>query len=571
MAAFEKLGLSREVCEVLEELGFQQPTEIQEKAIPQLVKDPDQDFIGLAQTGTGKTAAFGLPLINQLDANGPLQAIVLAPTRELGQQTGDQIRSFTANMNGIKSEIIYGGVDIQRQIKSLKRPTQIVVSTPGRLQDLIRRKAINLNQVRHVVLDEADEMLNMGFKEEIDNILSFAPDSTSIWLFSATMPKEIRRIIKDYMVEPLEIQVNAQQKSNEDITHQYVVTKSSNKVAAIQRFIESMPEMRAIMFCRTKRETQEITEQLTNNGYEVEALHGDLNQNQRNAVMKKFKARSMQLLIATDVAARGIDVNDLTHVFHHRLPDQLEAYTHRSGRTGRAGKKGISLAFVHSREERRIKMLEKSLNVSFELIDIPSKESLKASRLNHWANILLETKIDHEVVDLIDNMDSQLLSMSKDELLKRLVSQQLEQLRFNQDLGDAEDLNERKGKRSSSSESGRVDRSDRGDMKRLFINLGQIDGLTSADLIHFVSDIAKIDRKHFGPVEIKKNCSFFMLSERMATGISQKFRDISIDGHMVRVNADDSGPSRKKKFERKHPERGNSRKRRNKDKGRRRK
>lgn len=584
MSAFRKLGLSEEVCKVLDNLGFQKPTEIQQEAIPQLVQKPDQDFIGLAQTGTGKTAAFGLPLIEHVVPFGGTQAIILAPTRELGQQTGEQIKSFVTGVEGVNVEVVYGGVDIQKQIKALKRPTQIVVSTPGRLQDLIRRKAIRLGEVSHVVLDEADEMLNMGFKEEIDNILAYVPDGNSTWLFSATMPKEIRRIVSQYMVDPLEIQVNAQQKSNEDITHQYIITKSTNKVAALQRFVELMPEMRAIMFCRTKRETQEIADQLAQNGYEVEALHGDLNQNQRNAVMKKFKQRSMQLLIATDVAARGIDVQDLTHVFHHRLPDQLEAYTHRSGRTGRAGNKGVSMAFVHSREVRRINQLEKSLSIKFELVDIPSKEELKSSRLNHWANILLETKVDSEVEQLIGKMNSELVHMSQDELLKRLVSQQLEQLRANQDLGNAEDLNEKQGRKGAKEREGSRDRGDRGERgdrgrseaitsdgqyQRFFINLGQIDGLTRADLVHFVADIAEVERKAFGQVDIKKNCSYFQLEAEKATGISQKFKDIVIEGHEVRVNPDDHVPASKKSFNKKRPDR-NNRKNRNRDKGRRR-
>lgn len=570
MSAFYKLGLSEEVCEVLEELGFQKPTEIQQKAIPQLVQSPFQDFIGLAQTGTGKTAAFGLPLIEQIEPFGRTQAIILAPTRELGQQTGDQLKSFTAGLKGINVEIVYGGVDIQRQIKALKNPTQIVVSTPGRLQDLLRRKAIHLDEVRHLVLDEADEMLNMGFKEEIDNILSYVPQSNNTWLFSATMPKEIRRIVSQYMSNPLEIQVNASQKSNEDITHQYVMTKSANKIPAIQRFIELWPEMRAIMFCRTKRETQEIADQLAQNGYEVEALHGDLNQNQRNTVMRKFKQRSMQLLIATDVAARGIDVQDLTHVFHHRLPDQLEAYTHRSGRTGRAGKKGVSLVFINSRETRKIKHLEKALSISFELVNIPSKEELKSSRLNHWANILLETNVNTDVDRLIEQMDSQLMQIPKTELLKRLVSQQLEQLMVNQDLGTEEDLNVREGRDKGIREE-KTQRRSIQEPKRFFINLGQIDGLTKADLLHFISDVGELDRRFFGDVDIKKNCSYFELEASKANGLSQKFKNIVIDGHEVRVNPDDNGKKRKASFDKKRPDRNKKRNRRNRDKGRRRK
>jgi ATP-dependent RNA helicase DeaD len=569
--AFYKLGLSEEVCEVLEGLGFQQPTEIQQKAIPQLIQNPDQDFIGLAQTGTGKTAAFGLPLIEQIEAFGPVQAIILAPTRELAQQSGSQLTHFTTNLKGIHVEVVYGGVDIQKQIKALKRAPQILVSTPGRLQDLLRRKAIKIEQLKHLVLDEADEMLNMGFKEEIDNILQFIPSDNRIWLFSATMPKEIRRIISQYMAQPLEIQVNANQKSNEDITHQYVITKSTNKVPAIQRFIELWPEMRAIMFCRTKRETQEIADQLSQNGYIVEALHGDLNQNQRNTVMRKFKQRSMQLLIATDVAARGIDVQDLSHVFHHRLPDQLEAYTHRSGRTGRAGKKGVSLVFINSRETRKIKSLEKALSIQFSLVDIPSKQDLKSGRLNHWANILLKTQVNKEVDHLIDQMDSELQDMSKQELLRRLFSQQLEQLMINEDLGNEEDLNVREGKQKTINSREKDHYQKPTNTNRFFINLGQIDGLTKADLLHFVADIAEIDRQYFGEIDIKKNCSFFELESSKANGLAHKFKHIVIDGHQIRVNPDDQGRPKRKTFDQAKPERKKRNKRRNRDKGRRRK
>jgi ATP-dependent RNA helicase DeaD len=350
---FSKLGLSDSILEVLDQMGFDTPTPIQEKAIPMLLTKDPTDFIGLAQTGTGKTAAFGLPLIDLIDdQDRNTQALIMAPTRELGQQTAQQLVNFSNNNKNINVEVVYGGAAIMNQIRALKRPTQIVVATPGRLLDLIKRKAIKLDHVKYVVLDEADEMLNMGFKEDIDEILSYTPEGRVTWLFSATMPGEIRRIIKKYMANPLEVAVNAGEKTNKDISHKYIITKTNNRIAALRRFLDIQPEMRGIMFCRTKIETQQIADDLGAIGYGVEALHGDLSQAQRDAVMKRFKTRSMQLLIATDVAARGIDVNDLTHVLHHSLPDQLESYTHRSGRTGRAGKKGVSLVFINPREGR---------------------------------------------------------------------------------------------------------------------------------------------------------------------------------------------------------------------------
>ncbi|MEQ9008488.1 MAG: DEAD/DEAH box helicase, partial [Ekhidna sp.] len=387
MNKFQSLGLSQSITDVLEKMGFTTPTPVQEQSIPLLLTENPTDFIGLAQTGTGKTAAFGLPLIDLIDSGSShTQALIMAPTRELGQQTAKQLKDFASSDRRLNVEVVYGGAAIVNQIKALKKPTQIVVATPGRLLDLIKRKAIKLDQVRYVVLDEADEMLNMGFQEAIDDILSHTPPERVTWLFSATMPAEIRRIVKKYMTSPKEVSVNSAEKSNKDIAHKFVITKVKNKLPALKRFLDREPEMRGIMFCRTKRETQEISDELSNIGYGVEALHGDLSQAQRDAVMKRFKAKSMQLLIATDVAARGIDVNDLTYVIHHTLPDQLESYTHRSGRTGRAGNKGISLAFINPRESRKISEIERKINVKFDQLEVPSIDEMQSSRIKNWAD-----------------------------------------------------------------------------------------------------------------------------------------------------------------------------------------
>ena len=397
MNTFSNLGLSIPLINVLNNLGFDKPTPVQEKVIPILLSDTPIDLIGLAQTGTGKTAAFGLPLIDIIKSdNRSVQALILAPTRELVQQTANQVAQFAKVIKGVNVEVVFGGAAITNQINSLRKPTQIVIATPGRLIDLIKRKAIKLDQVRYVVLDEADEMLNMGFKEDIDKILSFAPDQKAIWLFSATMPKEIRRIVTKFMTTPVEVSINSKELSNKDISHKYVITKSSNKVPAIRRFMDIQSDMRGVLFCRTKRETQEVADDLANLGYDVEALHGDLSQSQRDTVMKRFKTRSMRFLIATDVAARGIDVNNLTHVMHHTLPDQIESYTHRSGRTGRAGKKGISIAFITPREERRINEIEKRTNIIFEKIEVPVLEELKYARINNWASLIINTAVDSQ-------------------------------------------------------------------------------------------------------------------------------------------------------------------------------
>ena len=542
MTNFKSLGLSQKLCEVLDQLGFETPTPIQQQAIPQLLQHNPTDFIGLAQTGTGKTAAFGLPLIDLIDLKDKsTQAIIMAPTRELGQQTAKQLQSFVTNNDRLNIEVVYGGVDISRQIKALKNPTQIVVATPGRLLDLIKRRAVSLDAVRFVVLDEADEMLNMGFKEDIDEIISHTQDNRSIWLFSATMPAEIRRIVQKYMNQPIEVAVNTEQKSNEDIAHQYVITKTANKLAAVRRFLDIQPEMRGIMFCRTKRETQQFADDFSNMGYGVEALHGDLSQGQRDAVMKRFKARSMQLLIATDVAARGIDVNDLTHVLHHSLPDQLESYTHRSGRTGRAGKKGISLAFINPREGRKIKDLEKRLKINFELVEVPDKSELKYSRINNWVKLILQTKVDEQVNDILEHLDPELIELSQTELLKRLLSLQLDHMRVDGggELDGPDNLNEKQGAKSERADHKQKTHSG---LQRFFINIGEIDGATRADLLHFLVDVTDIDAREFQNLELKKNCSFFYTESGLSKQILTRFRGISVSGRAVRVNEDNDGP-----------------------------
>lgn len=545
MNNFSKLGLSASIVEVLDQLGFKDPTPVQEKSIPLLLSKNPTDFIGLAQTGTGKTAAFGLPLIDLIEDSNDTQALVMAPTRELGQQTAKQLFDFSQNIKSVNVEVVYGGAPITNQIKALKRPTQIIVATPGRLLDLIKRKAVKLDAVKYVVLDEADEMLNMGFKEDIDEILSHTNDDRVTWLFSATMPADIRRIVNKYMNNPLEVAVNSTQKSNEDISHKFVITKTGNKVPALRRFLDLQPEMRSILFCRTKRETQQIADDLGNLGYGVEALHGDLSQSQRDAVMKRFKTRSMQLLVATDVAARGIDVNDLTHVFHHTLPDQLESYTHRSGRTGRAGKKGISLAFINPRESNKIKELEKRIKVTFERVEIPSIEELKSSRIHNWANLIVNTKVDEQADGILGHISEKFAHLSKEDILKRLITTQLDHLTS----GGKEDdnLNEAYG--------GSPDKRDRGAFNRYFVNIGSIDGMTKSDLVHFLSDAAEIDRKYFGDITMQKNRSYVDVDSSQDKAINLKFEGVEIDGRSIRMNKDDDGGpttdfgrSKKKKF-----------------------
>jgi len=523
---FQKLGLSTSIIEVLDQIGFIDPTPVQEQAIPLLLTKNPTDFIGLAQTGTGKTAAFGLPLLDLIDADDPsTQALIMAPTRELGQQTAKQLVDFSQNNKSINVEVVYGGAAITNQIRALKKPTQIVVATPGRLLDLIKRKAIKLDNVRYVVLDEADEMLNMGFKEDIDKILSFTLEERSIWLFSATMPAEIRKIVKKYMDAPIEVSINTKEKSNKDIAHKYVITKTANKLPAVKRFLDIQPDMRGIMFCRTKRETQQIADELGNMGYGVEALHGDLSQAQRDTVMRKFKTRAMQLLIATDVAARGIDVNDLTHVIHHTLPDQLESYTHRSGRTGRAGKKGISLAFINPREGRKITELEKKIKIKFEKIEVPSVDQLKSSRINNWADLIINTKVDNKAEVILNDLHGQFAHLSKEDILKRLITTQLDHIMVSNN--EEADLNETDGRPTRTTKSG---------FNKYYVNIGMIDGVTKADLIHFIADVSGINRKYFGDVSLQKNCAFIEVDSAHDAKLSESFVGIEVEGRSIRVN-----------------------------------
>ncbi len=544
MNNFEKLGLSQSTIEVLDKLGFVDPTPVQEKAIPMLLGNDPTDFIGIAQTGTGKTAAFGLPLIELIDTdNKATQVLIMAPTRELGQQTAQQLVSFSQNNKRLNVEVVYGGAAIVNQIRALKKPTQIVVATPGRLLDLINRKAVKLDNVRYVVLDEADEMLNMGFKEDIDEILSHTLEDRVTWLFSATMPPEIRRIVNKYMEAPLEVSINTKEKVNKDITHKYVITKVANKLSSIRRFLDIQPDMRGILFCRTRRETQQIADELGNMGYGVEALHGDLSQGQRDAVMRRFKTRSMQLLIATDVAARGIDVNDLTHVLHHTLPDQLDGYTHRSGRTARAGKKGVSIAFINPREGKRIAELERKIKVKFERIEVPSVEELKSSRINNWANLIINTEIDEQAEKILYNLHGQFAHLSTEDLLKRLITTQLDHIMIQSDnfKGGVEvDLNETAGESRRESTRNR----DKSGFNRYFVNIGLIDGLTKGDLIHYLSDVSGIKRKSFGDLSMQKNCSYFDVDNKDDKGLNKSFRGVEIEGRSIRVNRDDEGNKR---------------------------
>jgi len=448
---FVRLGLSAPILEAIGQLGFTTPTDIQQQAIP-LLLEGNRDFIGLAQTGTGKTAAFGLPLIEHLDPKADhVQALILAPTRELGQQIAQQIELFSKHMPGIKSVAVYGGANIMTQIHQLRRGCQVVIATPGRLIDLAKRNAVALDKIERVILDEADEMLNMGFKEELDTILDQTPADKQTWLFSATMPKEIRRLVKQYMRDPLEVRVDPMATVNEQIEHQFTYVRHTDKTEALMRFIDLDPTIFGVVFCRTKRDAQDLSEDLMKEGYKADALHGDLSQHQRDRVMRRFKIRDLQVLIATDVAARGIDVNDLTHVFHYSLPNDQSYYTHRAGRTARAGKTGISLAFINRKEKAAVNRLSKELGITFNAVEIPGREAIAGARLAHWADDVILGDLGKGVPkEIWDDMIVRFADLSKEELLSRLLSRELSKLGAggtNADLNMKEGRDEGRGRR----------------------------------------------------------------------------------------------------------------------------
>lgn len=455
MASFKDLGLSDEILKAIGELGFETPSEIQEQAIPHLIEE-ETDFIGLAQTGTGKTAAFGLPLLQRIDpAHNATQALILAPTRELGKQIAEQLALFSKYQEKVNVLAVYGGAAIMNQIKALKKPQHVIIATPGRLIDLIKRKAVKLGHLELLVLDEADEMLNMGFKDELDEILSYASEDKLTWLFSATMSKEISRIVKTYMDDPLEVKVNTLNEVNANIEHQFTVVRQSDKAEALMRFLDVNPDMRGVVFCRTRRDTQNLSDYLLKRNYKADALHGDLSQQQRDRVMQRFKKHHLQVLIATDVAARGIDVNDLTHVFHHALPDDESYYTHRSGRTARAGKEGVSIAFVAGNEVHRINRLARQLDIEFQRVRVPSAEDIYDIRIENWCQEIL-TKQTKDKIDenLLDKVNILFGSLSKEELIEKILKHELESIV----MDSSNDLNaeiERRGDRGGRGGRGR--------------------------------------------------------------------------------------------------------------------
>lgn len=534
---FIELGIRHDIVNAISELGFEKPTPIQEASIPVLLSGSN-DFVGLAQTGTGKTAAFGLPLLELIDfeENHP-QALVLCPTRELCLQIASDLTKFAKNIPNAKVVAVYGGASIMDQLRSIKRGVQIVVATPGRMLDIIGRKAIDFSDIRYVVLDEADEMLNMGFQDDIDEILSTTPEEKKTWLFSATMPSEVRRIAKKYMTDPHELTMGKQNTGNANIEHEYYIVRARDKYAAFKRIVDFNPDIFGIVFCRTKIETQEIAESLIKDGYNADSLHGDLSQQQRDKVMKRYRERSLQLLIATDVAARGIDVNDVTHVINYSLPDEIENYTHRSGRTARAGKTGVSIAIINSKELGKIRQIERVIGKAFIKAEVPNGFDVCEKQLFSLIHKVHNVTVNEgQIEQYIPRIMDEFADLSKEDLIKRFAS--LEFNRFLDYYKNAPDLNapEEPRFRDRDGASGeRFSRGNNGEYTRLFINLGSVDGFGRGEMLGYICNNTGIVGRTVGKIDVKGVYSFFEVANADKDTVMNAFKSIQYKGRDVRI------------------------------------
>jgi ATP-dependent RNA helicase DeaD len=539
---FEALGIEEGLLHSIRQLGFTQPTPIQEKAIPVLLQGT-RDFIGLAQTGTGKTAAFGIPLLQLINkANRFPQALIVCPTRELCLQITSDLGHFKSKKDPVQVTAVYGGSSISQQIRDLKKGTHIVVATPGRLIDLIERKAINLEKIHYVVLDEADEMLNMGFQDDIEFILKNTPGRESTWLFSATMPPEIRKVSKRYMTDPFEITIGKVNAGNVNIDHHYYLTQQANRFETLKRIIDFNPGIYGLVFTRTKADAQSVSEQLTRDGYDIEALHGDLTQPQRDKVMGQFRDKTIQLLVATDVAARGIDVQGITHVINYELPDDTEVYTHRSGRTGRAGRSGVSISLVTPREVYRIRQIEKLVNAKFHRMDIPAGKDVCRKQFFHFMDRLLGADISHGAYETyVPLLREKFDSISKEEILKRVAA--LEFDRFLKYYENAVDLNVMDSRQVSKTREERGHRESKGraaghtgDFQRVFVNLGTKDGFYKASFLQFVLDMSELKKDVLGRVDLKEMNSWLEVEPHAARKMMKAIDGKKFKGRRIRMN-----------------------------------
>ncbi|MEZ4922112.1 MAG: DEAD/DEAH box helicase [Crocinitomicaceae bacterium] len=537
---FKEMGLREEILSAIKDIGFEKPTPIQEQAIPHLLSDPS-DLIGLASTGTGKTASFGLPLLNYIDTgNKSTQGLVICPTRELCIQITKDLENYSAKMKGTNIVAVYGGTDIQKQIKQIEKTAHIIVATPGRLVDLIKRKKVKLSDVDTVILDEADEMLNMGFKEDIDSILEKTPQDKCIWLFSATMPREVSQIAKTYMVEPFEITVGGKNETNKNIVHEVYQVKEKDRYAALKRLIDFNPNIYGLIFCRTRRQTAEVADKLMADGYSAEPLHGDLSQAQRDRVMSKFRDKHLQILVATDVAARGIDVDDITHVIHYNLPEDVENYTHRSGRTARAGKNGTSIALINTKEGGKIRSIEKIIKTEFQHKKLPDPQNIIAKQLFQMITEVKESEVDEAAIEqYMPEVMRQLGEFSAEDLVKRFVS--VEFNKFVNYYSNSSDL-DATGSSSRTSKG----RSDDENKNRFFVNLGKKDGLNQGALLRLICDNSNVNKDAIGKIDILNNFSFFDADKDITELILGKLQNVDFEGNKMHVEQTKSGGNARK-------------------------
>lgn len=534
MNLFEQLGLDEPILRAITDMGFETPSEIQQKAIPTLLED-DTDMVALAQTGTGKTAAFGFPLLQLIDTDSKLtQGLILSPTRELCLQIASELKNYAKYLSKVNVVAVYGGASIEEQARSLKKGAQIIVATPGRMQDMIRRNFVDISHINYCVLDEADEMLNMGFYEDITAILSHTPKEKSTWLFSATMPNEVARIARQFMRKPIEITVGTRNQASSTVQHEYYVVNGRHRYQALKRLADANPDIFSVVFCRTKKDTQAVAEKLIEDGYNAAALHGDLSQNQRDLVMKSFRARQIQMLVATDVAARGIDVDDITHVIHYQLPDEIETYNHRSGRTGRAGKSGISMVLVPKSELRKIKEIEKIIKQPFEQKALPTGIEICEIQLYHLANSLKNVEVNPAIDDYLPAIYKELQHIDREELIKKIFA--VEFTRFFNYYKNAEVLPVEDTKDSKKGgDSGEV---------RYFINIGERDGYDWKTLKDFLKATLNLGRDDVFKVDVKNSFSFFNTEADQVDLVMSTFADFRMDGRFINVEISDKGAGR---------------------------
>jgi ATP-dependent RNA helicase DeaD len=537
MKTFEELGVCESIRKAIEELGFVQPMPVQEAVIPFLLENQN-DVIALAQTGTGKTAAFGIPLLERIDTSRrETQALVLSPTRELCLQIADDLRDFAKYMDGIHVEAVYGGAAIEPQMRALKKGVEIIVATPGRLVDLMHRGFAHLEQVTNIVLDEADEMLNMGFSDSINEIFESLSEEHHTLMFSATMSKEVERVAKKYLHDYQEIVVGSRNEGAENVNHIYYMVNAKDKYLALKRIVDYYPRIFAIIFCRTKIETQEIADKLIKDGYNAESLHGDLSQQQRDLTMQKFRNHLTQLLVATDVAARGLDVDDLTHVINFGLPDDIENYTHRSGRTGRAGKKGTSISIVHSREKFKIRNIEKEIGKEFVKAEIPSAEEICKKQLYKVMDQIVKTDVDdEEIAPFMQDINRYFEYIDKEELIKKIVS--LEFGKFLAYYAEAPEIEavvpDKKEKKPQSDKQKLQNKAQKG-YRRLFINLGKRDGFYPGELMQTLNRFVG-GRQEVGHIDLLDTISYFEVPEKDAKKVMIQLTGIRYKGRQVRCN-----------------------------------